>query len=111
MSTIDVGAIDEWPNDSTILQTWNPLFEPDENKTLLKVSLGRPIVTFESMRANEKMALGLKDTQRRIWFTGSYASKGIPLLETGVRASMALAKRHGIDAPWNQQAKGQDHVA
>ena len=110
MSTIDIGAIDQWPTDTTILQTWNPLFEPEKEKTLLHVRLERPVVTFESMRANEKMAEGLNDSARRIWFTGSYATKGIPLLETGVRSSIALAARHGVIAPWACGRK-EHHVA
>lgn len=81
-----------------MFQTINPLFEPEEEKTLLKTSLQRPIVDRKSFRGWKLLEEIHDEADRRIWFVGSYASPGVPLLETGVVSSQrvvdAIRLRH-----------------
>jgi len=37
---------------------------------------------------------------RHIWFCGSYASHGIPLLESAVNSSVKVAAQLGVACPW-----------
>ncbi|HBP21365.1 MAG TPA: NAD/FAD-binding protein, partial [Planctomycetes bacterium] len=39
-----------------------------------------------------------------LWFCGSYAARGIPLLESGVRSAIAVARRLDAAPPWESGA-------
>jgi len=99
MSTVLVNAIDDWKNGSPVLQTWNPLFPPRSEDVFFSIKMERPVVTFDSQHALQALQAYSKQP-RLVHFVGSYAHEGIPLLETGVRSSLALAKYFGVKAPW-----------
>ena len=42
----------------------------------------------------------MQKDNNRIWFCGSYLGDGIPLLEAGVRSSLAVANDLGVKTPW-----------
>lgn len=83
-----------------LFQTWNPIVEPDPARVLSRVTLERPSVTPDSLASLERLRALHRDPKRRLWFCGSYAAPGIPLLESGVRSSLSVAEALGVSAPW-----------
>lgn len=76
-----------------LFQTINPVREPDGSKVLSHVSLQRPVV-----RQNYKELWGSLESwanrpNANIWLTGSYATEGVPLLESGVVGSLDIAEK------------------
>lgn len=97
-----------------VFQTWHPTTEINPRQILADVTFERPIINFETLRHIESIkefmfkpassdlqqaAQGLKE-ENRIWFCGSYLGDGIPLLEAGVRSSLAVARALGVKEPW-----------
>jgi len=80
----------EWKTKSLLFQTIMPLSEPDPAKILCERFLQRPIVNPESLAGLRRLTELHREPGRRIWFCGSYASGGVPLLESGVQASYAV---------------------
>lgn len=80
----------EWKTNSAIFQTIMPLTDPKPEKILCERYLQRPIVNPESLAGLDRLAELHREPGRRIWFCGSYASGGVPLLESGVQASYAV---------------------
>lgn len=81
----------QWQSDANVFQTINPVIEPDSDAILLRVNLQRPIVNQNSRRGWSMIEELHRQTKRRIWFCGSYASDGLPLLESGVVSSLKVA--------------------
>jgi predicted NAD/FAD-binding protein len=77
-----------------IFQTWNPLVAPEPARVRAEVSFQRPLVDERSTRGLDLIATLHAQPGRRLWFCGSYAQSGVPLLESAV--SSALAVRDGI---------------
>lgn len=97
-----------------VFQTWHPTTEINPQHILADVTFERPIINFETLRHVEAIkefmfkpansdspvaAQTLKE-ENRIWFCGSYLGDGIPLLEAGVRSSLAVARALGVKEPW-----------
>lgn len=83
---------DEWTTTTPVFQTINPIVSPDPNLILSEARLQRPIVksnSFESWQQLDRYHL----ESNRIWYVGSYAHEGVPLLETGVRSSQSVVER------------------
>ncbi len=102
MATIWMNAIQEMPGPSPVFQSWNPVIEPDPSLVLGQAEFERPIVNVASLRGLKRLAALHHQADRRIWFCGSYASHGIPLLESAVKSAMAVAERLGVPCPWNR---------
>jgi predicted NAD/FAD-binding protein len=83
-----------------VWQTWNPLMEPRAGSVLGRARFERPLVTLDSQAAMAELAGMQRDQARRVWFCGSYAMPGIPLLESAVQSAMLIARRLGTPAPW-----------
>jgi len=96
--------------DSAILQTTNPIFAPRPKSVLSVSHLERALLTQTSkaavrlLCADEEDAMGvgaLQGTARRelgkaaagLWVVGSYAHRGIPLLEGCVVSAMEVVER------------------
>mmetsp|Transcript_34592 Transcript_34592/g.90575 ORF Transcript_34592/g.90575 Transcript_34592/m.90575 type:complete len:214 (-) Transcript_34592:279-920(-) len=94
MNRIDHGLRSELGG-VTLFQTWNPHAEPEAATVKYDYSFERPVVTFDSAKAMQQ----LQDAQGRnhVWFVGAYARFSMPLLENGVKSSMEVARRLGID--------------
>ncbi|MFT5433337.1 MAG: putative NAD/FAD-binding protein [Myxococcota bacterium] len=89
MNAVVPGLTTERP----VFQTWNPLVEPDPTTILGDVTLQRPAVSTTS-EAGLAALDRLHDTpNRRIWFVGSYAAAGVPLLESATRSARSVARR------------------
>lgn len=97
-----------------VFQTWHPTTEINPQYVLADVTFERPIITFTTLRHIESIkefmfnsensgstsATQTLKEQNRIWFCGSYLGDGIPLLEAGVRSSLAVARALGVKEPW-----------
>ncbi|NND96765.1 MAG: hypothetical protein HKN47_05480, partial [Pirellulaceae bacterium] len=81
----------EWTIDHDVFQSINPIIDPDPAKVIRRITLQRPIVTAESQKAVQRIHEMNRQPGRRIWFAGSWAAPGIPLLETGVVSARAVA--------------------
>lgn len=81
------GYFDEKP----LFQTINPMLEPAARLVLKDCNLQRPIVdlaTHDNLRQLDSLHA---QPGRRVFFCGSYAAPGIPLLESAVASAGAVA--------------------
>lgn len=78
---------------SDIFETWNPFMEIPQEKILIEAGFERPLVTRASLQAIDELAALHQQPDRRIWFCGSYAKRGIPLLESAAASAKAIAAR------------------
>ena len=90
--------------DPPLLQTWNPLREPAANAVLGRAHFERPVVDHASLAAIHTLQRLHRQPGRRIWYCGSYAMPGIPLLESAVRSAMDVTRTLGVDIPWQAAA-------
>lgn len=102
MGTIWVNRIEPLLADADpVFQTWNPLYDPQPDRELFRVTLQRPLVTADSVGALADLAALHRQPDRRVWYCGSYAAEGIPLLESAVLSSMRVAQALGATIPWS----------
>ena len=65
-------------------QTIGPIQNIKPEHVVSTASLQRPIVGLETKKALQDIASNLQEPGRRIWYAGSWANYGIPLLESAV---------------------------
>lgn len=82
-----------------LFQTINPIIEPDPAKVHRTADLQRPTVTRNSFRGWRMIDEMNAEPDRRIWFAGSYASYGVPLLESAVASAIKVVKALGAELP------------
>ncbi|WP_250657120.1 FAD-dependent oxidoreductase [Alkalimarinus coralli] len=87
-------------NRSPLFQTWNPLREPEEGTVLGRSHFERPTVNLESLAAIKSLNQLQKQNNRQVWYCGSYAMPGIPLLESAVQSAMGIAQQLDVEIPW-----------
>lgn len=75
-----------------IFQTWNPLEEPKRGTLISRSRFERPIIDLKNQKTVEKLKALQEQPGRKIWFCGSYARYGIPLLEAGVSTSLDVKR-------------------
>ena len=85
-----------------VFQTWNPIFEPEAEKTLSAVPMERAVVTRENQKLLSDLDLLHQGPLRKVFFCGSYAASGVPLLESAVRSAIKVVGYLGYD-PLNQK--------
>ena len=80
-----------WPGDSSdVFHTIFPDSDIDPTQVISEAKLQRPVVSqHTSLLINELHSLSSQN--RRLWFVGSYATQGVPLLESAVRSSYRVA--------------------
>ena len=89
----------EWETPKPYFQTIMPLDAPHQETLIATAKLQRPTVV-ESTRDDIDQLLQLhSQPDRRVWFCGSYANPGIPLLESGVVSALRLGKQLGCELP------------
>jgi len=103
MATIWMNAIQAMPDKDDIFQTWNPIIDPDPELVLAESSFERPVVDAESLKSLRRLERLHEQPDRRIWFCGSYAARGIPLLESATHSALSIAERLGCQRPWQHQ--------
>lgn len=86
--------------EAAVFQTWNPLFAPSEEAVVARVKLQRAVVDAATTAAHRELEGLHAEPGRRLFFCGSYAAPGVPLLESAVRSAMGIAWRLGAPAPW-----------
>lgn len=87
-------------NAQPLFQTWNPLREPHPESLIGRAFFERPAVTLESLASIKRLSELQRSTDNVIWYSGSYAKPGIPLLESALQSSMDIAVHLGVDIPW-----------
>lgn len=100
MFTVWVNPIEPSIGPELVLQTWNPLMEPDPKTVLARVSMQRAVVDVGTAAAQRELEALHAEPGRRVFFCGSWAAPGVPLLESAVRSAIAVARRLGVAAPW-----------
>lgn len=80
---------------SDVFQTWNPQFELDEAKVIAKVKLSRAVVDAQTAKLNQHLDLRHQAPVRKVFFIGSWACDGLPILESAVTSAMRVAEHLG----------------
>lgn len=74
-----------------IFQTIRPIHKVHAERLIGRAKLQRPVVDLESWQLWQRLSEFHRQPDRRIWFCGSYAKPGIPLLESGVSSGIEIA--------------------
>ena len=75
-----------------LFQTINPLVEPASELVLQDCSLQRPVVDLATQANLQRLEALHAEPQRRVFFCGSYAAPGIPLLESAVASARRVVQ-------------------
>lgn len=75
-----------------IFQTWNPLEEPKAGSLISRSRFERPVIDLKNQKTIEELRGLQEQSGRKVWFCGSYARYGIPLLEAGVSTSLDVRR-------------------
>ncbi len=73
-----------------VFQTWNPRFEPDPDTLLARLPLQRAVVNRGTRPILKALRGWHAQPGRRLFYCGSWAHEGVPLLESGVRSAQAV---------------------
>tara|TARA_R110002110_G_scaffold43803_2_gene135645 strand:- start:3565 stop:4908 length:1344 start_codon:yes stop_codon:yes gene_type:complete len=94
MFTVLVNAVEPTlASAEPVLQTWNPLYEPDPETVLARVPLQRAVVHTGTAGIHRALAGWHAEPDRRVFYSGSWAYPGVPLLESAVRSAQAVVAR------------------
>lgn len=85
-------------NETTVFETWNPFHEIDSGKVLIDAEVERPVVSRDSLQGIRELQKLHAQQDRRVWFCGSYASRGIPLLESAVTSARTISEKLTVGA-------------
>ncbi len=77
--------------ETPIFQTVHPAKRPVPELTLATSRFERPVVTLDSQSAQASLSRVHDEAGRRLWFCGSYALAGIPLLESAAGSAAHVA--------------------
>lgn len=101
MFTVWVNQVEPSLNNSApIFQTWNPLFEPASDTVLARIPLERAVVHSGTAQVHEALREWHSRPDRKVFYCGSWAYEGVPLLESAVLSANAV-----VDAICQQSAK------
>ncbi|MEN1728853.1 MAG: FAD-dependent oxidoreductase, partial [Pseudomonadota bacterium] len=101
MATIWMNAIQAMPEHADVFQTWNPIIDPEPDLVIAESSFERPVVNACSLKGLKRLDELHRQRNRRVWFCGSYAAHGIPLLESAAHSALSIAERLGAQRPWS----------
>lgn len=76
-----------------VFETWNPFLDIAQDDVLIEARFERPVVNAASLEAISLLGDLQQEADRRVWFCGSYARRGIPLLESAAASAAAVAAR------------------
>lgn len=82
-----------WVSSQPVFQTIGSSCPIDESKIERRATLYRSVVDAESVAALDQLDQLHRQEERRIWFCGSWASRGLPLLESAVVSAEHVAAR------------------
>ncbi len=72
-------------------QTWAPLRSPQPASVLARAQFERPLIDAGSNAAIAELQALHAEPGRRLWYCGSYAEAGVPLLESAARSARQVA--------------------
>jgi predicted NAD/FAD-binding protein len=75
-----------------VFQTVQPQRPAEASRVISRAQFERPVVRADSAAALAALAQLHAEPGRRLWFCGSYAQPGIPLLESAVRSAEAVVE-------------------
>lgn len=105
MATIWLNACHESMGGPTpVFQTWHPFIDPLDGTLISQAQFERPMVDASSLQALQRLAQLNQEPDRRIWFCGSYARRGIPLLESAAVSALEVGARLGCVPPHSGQS-------
>ncbi len=81
-----------------LFQTINPMLEPSPGLVLQDCSLQRPIVDLNTHANLKQLDTLHAQPDRHVFFCGSYAAQGIPLLESAVASARRIAQLNHFQA-------------
>lgn len=87
-------------NAPPVLQTWNPVFEPHPDTVISRTPLARAVVHGGTKEALKKLQTLHAEPGRRVFFAGSWAFPGVPLLESAVRSALAITRQLHVQPVW-----------
>jgi len=87
-----------------VFQTINPLWEPESGTLIREAVLERPVVNHRTQLGWDRLGQLQERPGRRLWFCGSYAAAGVPLLETGVVSALQIAQRIRSHSRWEESS-------
>lgn len=75
-----------------VFQSWNPLQEPRSIDA--QAEFPRPLLNTRSSKAIASLQAAMQQSpsERRLWFCGSYAAQGVPLLESACASAHTIAQ-------------------
>ncbi len=82
-----------------VFQTVQPQRAPRDELVLGRAAFERPLVDATSQGALADLQRLQAEPGRRLWFAGSYAGTGVPLLESAVRSAYAVARAIAAASP------------
>jgi len=83
---------DDWPMASNLFQTISPSGQHLPTEVLTTSRLERPVVRVGTLQALHRLAKLHRQPNRRIWFCGSYAAHGMPLLESAASSACEVVR-------------------
>lgn len=88
MFTVWVNAVEPTlEGKAPVFQTWNPLYEPRTDATLARIPLQRAVVHSGMAQVYRQLDAWHQQPDRKVFFCGSWASEGVPLLESAVASA------------------------
>ncbi len=79
-----------------VLQTWNPILEPRQENVYKTLTMERAVVSTENQNLLEQLNHLHQLPFRKVFFCGSYAAAGVPLLESAVRSAIKVVNQLGF---------------
>ena len=81
-----------------VIQTWNPIFEPKQENVYKTLTMERAVVSGENQNLLKELNHLHQLPSRNVFFCGSYAAPGVPLLESAVRSAIKVVNKLGFDS-------------
>ncbi len=99
MFTVWVNAVEPTLRDRPpVLQSWNPIIELEPDQVIRRIPLQRAVVNRQSQSVPETVRQWHQQPDRRVFYCGSWASEGVPLLETAVRSAQEVVDRIQLES-------------
>jgi len=93
MFTVQVNAVEPTLSEaSPVLQTWNPLFEPDLERVQACIPMQRALVNAKVEDIRKLLQQWHAQPNRRLFYCSSWAGEGVPLLDSAVRSARSVVE-------------------
>ena len=81
-----------------VIQTWNPVFEPKSENVIISLPMERAVVNNTNQNIIKELDQLHKIPFRKVFYCGSYAAPGVPLLESAAQSAIKAVSYLGIDS-------------